>query len=150
MDAKTITAIREMAKKAWNKIQDWATTQDTTGRSPLDKLGDVIREQAENAMASFSPEALKVAMCYEERAFTRLSFKELVDQVKKSYSLKPGTRVCILKAASRDICVLDVMACDENDEIDFSPTRPWLRLVVAEIDAELVSMFGSKSMLVLK
>ena len=150
MDAKTITAIREMAKKAWNKIQDWATTQDATGRSPLDKLGDVIREQAENAKASFSPEALKVAMCYEEKAFPRLSFKELVDQVKKSYSLKPGMRVCILRTASPDICVLDVMACDENDEIDFSPTRPWLRLVVAEIDAELVSMFGSKSMLVLK
>jgi hypothetical protein len=150
MDAKTIDVIREMAKKAWNKIQDWATTQDETGRSPLDKLGDVIREQVENAKASFSPEALKVAMCYEERAITRLSFKELVDLVKKSYSLKPGMRICILKTASRDICVLDVMACDANDEIDFSPMRPWLRLVVAEIDADLVSMFGSKSMLVLK
>lgn len=150
MNAKTIEAIREMAKKAWNKIQDWATAPDDTGRSPLDKLGDVIREQAENAKASLSPEALKVAMCYEEKTFTRLSFKELVDQVKKSYSLKPGMRVCILKTASRDICVLDVMACDANDELNFSPMRPWLRLVVAEIDAELVAMFGSKSMLVLK
>lgn len=150
MDAKKVEAIREMAKKAWNKIQDWATTLDDTGRSPLDKLGDVIREQVENAKTSFSIDALKVAMCYEEKAYTRLSLKELVDQVKKSYSLKPGMRVCILKTASCDICVLDVMACDENDEIDFSPMRPWLRLVVAEIDVELAAMFGSKSMLVLK
>ena len=150
MDAKTIEAIREAAKKSWDKIQDWATSPDDTGRSPLDKLGDMVHEQVENAKTAFSSEALKVAMCYEERTFARLSFKELVDWVKKSYSLKPGMRVCILKTASRDICVLDIMTCDANDELDFSPMRPWLRLVVAEIDAELESMFGSKSMLVLK
>lgn len=149
MDAKTIEALRTMAMKAWNSIQDWANTPDTTGKSPLDRIGDLVREQVGNAKSAFSPEALKVAMCYEEKTYAVMSFKELVAQIKKAYALKPGMRVCILKT-TRDISVLDVMVCDENNEIKFSPTSPWLRFVVADVDAELASMFGNKSMLVLK
>ena len=149
MDKKTIDAIRVMAMKAWSSIQEWATSPDGTGKSPLDRVGELVRNQVEDAKSAFSPEALKIAMCYEEKTFTVLSFKDLIAQVKKSYALRPGMRVCVLKT-SCEISVLDIMVCDENNEIKFSPTCPWLRLVVADLDAELSVMFGNKSMLVLK
>ena len=153
MSPKKLEILRLAMKNAWHKIHDWANgsppPDGSPVNSPLDMLREVVRQQLEKIDEALSPEALKIAMCYQERTAPTLTFEELVAQIKDSYSLKPGMQVCILKTVS-DVTILDVMACDEAGEVNFSLTRPWLRFVVADIDVDLVDKFGSKSMLVLK
>lgn len=149
IDPKVVQAIRIAAVQAWNSLQKWINTPDATGRSPKDKMIEFIRSKAEAAAQAISPEAIKIALAYSEKSYLELNFKDLLALVKQSYALKPGMRVCILMTKG-DITVFDIMACNEKNEIAFSTTCPWCHLIVANPDAELVQMFGDKSMLVLK
>ena len=149
MDPRLIEALRETAMKAWNSIQEVIAGPTAAGKSPMDMVIDFVQKQAIKAKEALSPDAIKLALAYEEKCLIDLDFKELLSFVKKTYSLKPGMRICILMTKD-SIVKFDIMACNEKNEITFSASSPWCHLVVADPSAELIAMFGDKSMLVLK
>lgn len=149
MDPRLIEALREAAMKGWNSIQEVIAGPEARGKAPMDMLVDFVRKQVDKAKEILSPDAIKLALAYEEKCLESLEFKDLVAIVKKTYSLEPGKRICVLMTKG-EITKFDIVACNEKNEIEFSMMSPWCHLVVANPSAELIAMFGDKSMLVLK
>ena len=149
MNPKTVVALKQIGAQAFNAAVKWFNTPDAKGRSPKDKLLDEVSKLAEAAQVAFSPEGLKVALSYEEHSAATITFSELLEKVKLSYSLKPGERICVLKSDG-DIYTFDILAVSADGTVLFSPAHPWSRYIVANPDEAFLWMFADKPMLVLK
>lgn len=149
MDPKIVENLKKLGTEAFNAAVKWLDQPDATGKSPKDKFVDEVKKLAEAAQVVFSPEGLKVALSYEEHSVATITFPELLSKVKKSYSLKPGERICILKSDG-DVYTFDVIAVSADNEVLFSPVHPWSRYIVANPDEAFLRMFVDKPMLVLK
>ncbi len=144
-----ITDIAKFITEQVGKIWSWLNELGPSGKSVMDRLVEESKKRAEALKEMLTVEGIKIALSYEEHARNTLSFAELLKYVKSSYSLKPGDRVCVLKVED-DVYKFDIMAVGTNDEVLFSPTRPWSRFIVANPDPELLRLFDDKSMLILK
>lgn len=119
----------------------------------FDLLLDAVKSKLEQGKELLSAEVLRIAMCYEEHNFESLSFEELLNLIRKSYALKPGIRICVLKQEAKQeygLTTLEIAALDDKDQIQTSASSPWCHIVVAKLEPTLLQAFNGKSMLMLQ
>ena len=145
-----LNAVRKFIKQIGTKVWEFVNTPDASGKSVLDRTVTYLKDEALRFKTTLTTENIKIAMSYEEHAFTSLTFEEFLKRVKSAYSLVPGDRLCVLKTVKNDVTLLDVMSVNVNDDVCFSSASPWCRFIVANLDVAMESMFNNKDMLVLK
>ena len=138
-------AIKSAGKLIWN----WLNEPDSSGRPVMDRFLEHLKESSARMKEVLTVENVKIALSYEERSRETITFQALLKQIKSSYALEPGDRICVIKT-EKDICVFDAMSVNADDEVQFSSMRPWCRFIVANPDPALIQMFNGTSMLVLK
>lgn len=143
--------IRKASAKLINETMGLFNQPDANGKTPVERLFDGIAEKIKQGADALSPEAIKIALSYHEISRETITFKELVEIIKRDYKLTQGMNVCVLKTQKEnEFTEFDIMACSAEKEVLFDPQYPWCHIVVAVPDPEFLKMFGEKSMLVLK
>ena len=113
------------------------------------RIGEYIKQKCSDARQIMSEESIKLALHYREIGCPELTFEMLLSKIKATYALSRGMSVCVLHRAGIGD-VFDVVARSATGELQFSVESPWCRFIVARPDPKLLSLFGGKTMMVLK